>query len=385
VYPASIGILHQPKMNRARDTLFRVMLWCGMLVFAVALIPRLYRALPLNDFIEYWSAARLFITGGNPYSGAEMLRVEQSLGWSSPEALPMLNPPWVLTIFAPLAALPFRTAQILWFIVSAALLFASADLLWRYYGGRPDQRVVAWACAALFFPNPVALRMGQVAPIILFGLVAFLVSMRSRSPWLAGVALFVLGMKPHLLVPLGLVLMIWIIQRRNWTVLGGLTLVVAVATAVAIVVNPAALTGYIHLWANTPPVDLLRYRFGFEQTWLQLLPLVVGVGWVLIRWRRWGLRWDWGEQMPALLLGSLISAPYVWTFDQPVLTIALIRGAVAISKRRWWLIAAAFAAGDAIMAVLIFGEAPGYLFLWSVPFWALLYAAAMRREAKIEP
>ena len=89
--------------------------------------------------------------------------------------------------------------------------------------------------------------------------------------------------------------------------------------------------------------------------------------------------------MPALLLGSLISAPYVWTFDQPVLTIALIRGAVAISKRRWWLIAAAFAAGDAIMAVLIFAEAPGYLFLWSVPFWALLYAAAMRRKAKIEP
>jgi hypothetical protein len=363
--------------------LLRALLWCGMVLLAVALMPRLYRALPLNDFIEYWSAARLFITGGNPYSEAEMLRIEQGLGRSSPVPLPMLNPPWVLPVFAPLATLPFRTARMLWFIVSAGLLFASADILWRHYGGRPDQRMIAWACAALFFPNPVALRMGQVAPIILFGLVIFLVSIRSRCLWVAGVALFVLGMKPHLLVPLGLVLMIWIVHRRNWAVLGGIALAFGIATAVAAVMNPAALTGFINLWANTPPVDLLRYRFGFEQTWLQLLPMTLGGAWGFIRWQRSG-RWEWDEQMPALVFGSLISAPYAWTFDQPVLTVALIRGAVTICKQRRWLIAAAFAAGDAIVAALIFAEAPGYLFLWTVPFFALLYGAAMR-QPKIEP
>src|SRR5215470_8091828 len=101
-------------MNRARAALLRALLWCGMVLFAVALAPRLYRTLPLNDFIEYWSAARVFITGGNPYSEAEMLRIERGLGWTSPVALPMLNPPWVLPVFAPLAALPFRIAQMLW-------------------------------------------------------------------------------------------------------------------------------------------------------------------------------------------------------------------------------------------------------------------------------
>jgi hypothetical protein len=115
-----------------------------------------------------------------------------------------------------------------------------------------------------------------------------------------------------------------------------------------------------------------------------LLPMTLGGAWVLIRWQRSG-RWDWDEQMPALVLGSLISAPYAWTFDQPVLTVAVIGAAVTICKQRRWLIAAAFAVGDAIVAALIFAESPGYLFLWSAPFWGLLYAAAMRREAKIEP
>jgi hypothetical protein len=71
------------------------------------------------------------------------------------------------------------------------------NLLWRYYGGPPDRRLIAWTCAVLFFPDPVAFRMSQFSPIILAGLVAFLHCMRAQRRLIAGVSLFVLGIKPQ--------------------------------------------------------------------------------------------------------------------------------------------------------------------------------------------
>src|SRR5215813_8837089 len=195
-------------MDHVRDTVIRVVLWCGIIVFVAVLGPRLHRELPLNDFIEYWSAERLFVSGHNPYSASEMLDVQHGAGWESPQPLMMFNPPWVLPLLAPLAGLPFRTAQISWLVASVALLFVSTILLWRYYGGMPDRALIASACALLFFPNPVALRMGQLAPVILFGLAGFLLCVRSKRFWLAGVALSTLGIKPHLLIPVAVVVVL---------------------------------------------------------------------------------------------------------------------------------------------------------------------------------
>ncbi|MGH7874553.1 MAG: hypothetical protein ACREQO_20355 [Candidatus Binatia bacterium] len=36
----------------------------------------------INDFIEYWAAAKLLIAGGNPYSPEPLLLLQQSAGWS---------------------------------------------------------------------------------------------------------------------------------------------------------------------------------------------------------------------------------------------------------------------------------------------------------------
>ena len=37
--------------------------------------------MPLHDFMTYWAAGRLFLTGRNPYSMSAMLAIETSLGW----------------------------------------------------------------------------------------------------------------------------------------------------------------------------------------------------------------------------------------------------------------------------------------------------------------
>src|ERR1035437_1049838 len=41
----------------------------------------LFTPLPLFDFMSYWVAGRLFLSGANPYSGIAMLPIEHALGW----------------------------------------------------------------------------------------------------------------------------------------------------------------------------------------------------------------------------------------------------------------------------------------------------------------
>jgi len=188
-----------------------------------------------------------------------------------------------------------------------------------------------------------------------------------------------LGIKPHLLIPLGIVVVIWTIQERRWPILGGLVLALGIATIAAWLINPAALTGYINVWRNSPPGDLMRLRFGFENTWLQLLPAVVGIVWGFMRWHRYRTRWNWGEQLPALVLGSFITAPYGWTFDQPVLMTAVVCGGVSLAKNPSVRIIAAFVAGNLLVALLVIAQFRDASLLWSAPLWALLYAAAVRR------
>ena len=140
--------------------MIRVLLWCGMSVFAVALIQPLYRELPLNDFIEYWFAGRLFarqqtvIRARNARDsarrwlgiGSAAEDVQSSVGSAVNRSI-CSN---ALSISANLLADSGHHSAL-----------GSANLLWRYYGGLRDRRLIAWVCADLFFPNPVASRMGQ--------------------------------------------------------------------------------------------------------------------------------------------------------------------------------------------------------------------------------
>ena len=87
----------------------------------VARIKLLLTPLPMHDFVTYWAAGRLFLSGGNPYSISATYAMEQSLGWIYTRQLVMLNPPWVLPFVGLLALLPFEVAHHLWFAVSLIL------------------------------------------------------------------------------------------------------------------------------------------------------------------------------------------------------------------------------------------------------------------------
>ena len=78
------------------------------------------------DYIEYWSAVKLALTGGNPYSMDEMLKIEESIGWpgnSGLVGLPpnyahmMFNPPWSIFFILPLGLMDYVTSRAIFFLL----------------------------------------------------------------------------------------------------------------------------------------------------------------------------------------------------------------------------------------------------------------------------
>ena len=288
--------------------------------FLVRRIHLLFTPQPIQDFVTYWAAGRLFLTGQDPYSMNAMLGIERSLGWNYAHTLVMLNPPWTLPFVALLALLPFPAAHHAWLVVSVMLEIACALALWRYFGGEHRQRWIALVVVATFLPAATAEHMGQITPLILVGVTGFLVALCQKRYVLAGVCLLLFGLKPHLLYLVLLAILLWSIQMRKWVVLITPALCAAGASLAAIAFNRNVL-GYFHetvqAAVDTPcgVGGALRALFGVQHVWLQFLPSACGLVWFAWYWMRHRSAWVWEERVPLLLLVSIGTAPYFWAHD----------------------------------------------------------------------
>ena len=124
----------------------------------------------MNDFVEYWAAGALNLSGRNPYDPVLMLELQRSVGYAGDRALLMLNPPPVLTLVMPFGALPYRPAALLWLLLNTAALVWSCTILWDLAGGPRRLRWVAYICGVVFLPTLLALLLGQISILLLLGL-----------------------------------------------------------------------------------------------------------------------------------------------------------------------------------------------------------------------
>ena len=328
----------------------------------------------LQDFVEYWAAGHLNISGQNPYDSQLMFNVEQEVRPYLGQPIMMWNPPWTLTLAMPLGLLPCYWAHFAWLILSLTILLVGADFLWRFYGGILRYRGIAWFIAISFTPTLLVLEMGQITPLVLLGLIGFLfferqgrdyqlnrnegfrftptpgsetVDLASIKPkptmhladWLAGASLALVAIKPHLVYLVGLAILVWIVDRRRWSILWGAGTTLLVATIIPLACNPAVLEQYWFSLTHRPPDQFysptigtfLRLLLGPEKFWLQFVPVLLGLGWFAWYWLRRRGTWQWSEQLPVLLLASYLTSSYgTWPFDFVVMLIPLIVMAVRV-------------------------------------------------------
>ena len=336
-----------------------------------------------RDFIEYWAASRLLAYGGNPYSPVELMALQQSAGWNEPAPLIMWNPPWTLLVTLPFGLLDITTGQFLWLLAHVILILLSAKQLWKIYSKTAASTSrLSWVLALTFVPTAFVLIIGQITPLILAGLTLLLYSEQKQNPLAMGAALLILSIKPHLLYLFWIVWILWILEKRPWRVILGAALVGVAAAIIPLFFDAKIYSQYLALYGigDIPkPLDwpaptlrnVLRIFFHVDQTWLHLAPTFLAAAWSIDHWRRHKHYWRWIEQLPLVLLVSVASSFFVWTYDQVVVLPAIIEGAIWIRQssvpwHRFWA-ARIYIAINFCHLVLRFWLAEELWYFWLAP------------------
>jgi hypothetical protein len=332
--------------------------------------------------VEYWTAARQVLAGRDPYAAGPVFTLERQVGFAQSRALIMRNPPWIVPVIVPLGLLSFNRAQQLWFGLGLIAIFLSGRWCWELYGSETESVWIPGLVTGLFLPVAVALAMGQVSPLVLLGIAGFLYFEKRNKLALAGAFLFLVALKPHLVFLVWVALLCWSIRARTIRTIAALCSITALASVVATFLDHAIFSQYFNLMNSgvieevTPTVSgWLRLSLGRYYP-LQLLPALLALVWFFFHWRRFASRWQWSDEMPMLLLISILTISYSWFFDQIVLLPCVLQGAAwAMTARRGMLIgiAAFFLGINAAALALILEHRTTFWYAWTVPAWFLLY------------
>jgi hypothetical protein len=368
--------------SRSREPRWRGALWiaAAFVVFSIVLAAAPIQW-PLDDFAEYWAAGRLNAAGRNPYEPAAMLQEQRRIGWEQATPDMMYNPPWTLALAMPIGAMKFQAARSIWLPAQIFITLWCASILWILYGGTRHHTARACGLALLWMPTLVALRMGQLSPVILLGLVGFLWLLSRRRDVAAGVFFSMTAVKPQLVALVWVAFALWTIADRRWRVLAGAAAAIVAASLVAIWPNPAVFGQYQRLMASAPPTlafespniaTILRLAIGTARGWPQFVPTGLGAAAVGFMWYRRRAEWNWANELPSLVLLSCLLTSYGgWAFDLVVLLVPIVATAaiVACTGRRTLLVAGAalFAAISGVAFAMHAAHVPQALFLWMTP------------------
>ena len=153
-----------PRGSPARRTL-NLTLAALIVVAAFFQVSRLLQpdVLPVDDFVEYWSAARLWIGGGNPYDPQQLKALQDEVRTPDENEPPLLmyNPPYTLPLLWPFAGFSYPIGRLLWLLVQLGILLACVTLVWGMYDGPPGKRWVALMVPLVFVPTYMNLGIGQ--------------------------------------------------------------------------------------------------------------------------------------------------------------------------------------------------------------------------------
>jgi hypothetical protein len=345
------------------------------------------QALGLGDYIAYWSAGRVIARGGNPYSPEELLPLQEELGWPDDWPDIMYYPPWTLALVMPFGMLPFWASRLTWLLVHASIVVWCADRLWLYFGGPTCKRWLACALALTSVPTLIALRMGQIGPLLLLGITVFLLAERKNWDWLGGAALLLPAIKPQLTYLFGLAVLLWAIQRGRWRILAGAIGAAAVAWGIALWRDPHVWQhyrfAYVHppLGNVTPTIgSMLRLAFGEERIWLTFVPTIICLALFPLYWFCRRRTWSWEREISMLLVASFLTTVYgAWVFDIVALLVVVMQAAcwvVCFGSTAFQRAAlAGYIALDAVGLVMNLRQVAYPYYIWITPAILVGYLA----------
>lgn len=347
------------------------------------------------DFNVYYAAARLTLSGGNPYDysqlAAEITTVTEINN-------PYYYLPWFTWSMSPLAMLPYEIARTLWSLVNMALWFLSLFNLQKIVNWPPAgwRRWGVYLIVTILFAW-TTWGFEQVGILIFFLLTLSLLALKKENWLAAGIWLALLLFKPNITaLPIAAILL-WFILNRNWRP----AFVTALATILLLAVSflltpdwlqtlltPEKLTGLSYKFSESGGLDLIRYNTtlkdwlsvynvtGIPSTIIYAFAAILGLtilGWTVFRS-------DSLVQTTALaLVVTFAITPYALYYDYPALTLSLFY-TNDVTLRRPALKWIKFALNALVLLSLFVGTTISYRYWTTIAIAALmLFQYAARR------
>ena len=322
--------------------------------------------------------------GEDPYDATGTLRLERLAGRSTDQPEITFSPPVIFFLVAPLGLLGAKIGAVFWTILLVATLVTSIHLLWIMHGRASGELHLLCYC---FAPPLICLMAGQIGIFLLLGIVLFLF-LHKNWPFFAGTVLVICIVKPHLFLLFGTVLLLWMINKRQYRFLAGFGIGLFAACTFAIYLDPHAWSQYARMMAAERPTGgfvptlsgTLRLFVDRDAVWLQFLPVAIGCCWSI--WYFWSrrIRWNWSEQGLLLLAVSVVCAPYAWITDEsvllPVILAALYRAKNSGRSLLPFGIITAVALAEILRGIWIITP----YFVWTGPAWLAWYFYATSNQ-----
>ena len=330
---------------RVHALIFAVVGWMGVGIFLLAGPGdrSVFGPMKWGDFVHFYTIGRIALDRDVPVLyDADLQHAKQValVPASAPDLYVAPYPPQMAMLLAPFSRLPYHWAAMAWAVTTLAVYAWAVWMAWR--PGRAvlqasddaGAKEVTWlvGLSAVAFPplwHLVANGQSTAVPILAFVL-SWLALERDR-PFLAGVALGLLVLKPQF----GIVIAALAILTGNWRlIIGGLVCLAAQLGLVALWLGPSVIGTYVRwiVWYLPNVQDVIYPRphlLHSLQAMTRVLPGSLSLfTWAVLSalviwrtWRLWRVSSSWRVKMGALVLASVLVNPHVYAYDLSVLVL----------------------------------------------------------------
>ncbi|MBI3169438.1 MAG: DUF2029 domain-containing protein [Chloroflexi bacterium] len=347
-----------------------------------------------GDFIGYWSATHLFVSGENPYDPALMGMVQREIetGWDV--TIMVWNPPLLFVFLLPLGWMSFQVAKFIWMVANVAMILGSSLMLAELYlpNDRPEIRLLFFLFSVCLPQVISGLFMGQVTFLVFFGLTVSLFLLNKGRVFWAGAALALTLIKPHLVILSLVYLLIYMARKRQFAGWFGLMTVGTACMLVLFVFRLEWIQDLLEQMKSnptnwfTPTLGGLVSYLGISESLRYMILLFLPLP-LYLAWYRPEI--DSNRVVAFLTLLTVPLTFFGWSFDQVILLIpiAQVFAWVGFLEKRLlkvWLTASILIA--LIVAILYRLSSRNDVFqIWFPFFLWLIYFAAWRLSQTAMP
>lgn len=308
-----------------------------------------------TDFSVTYIGSRMVYLGLGPklYDLGEQGKLKKVL---LPDAEPLIfeHPPFEALLLAPLGALPYKTAYLIWGLINTAVWLMLPYLL-RPYATTPRDDLGYLVLWLIFAPLGVALFQGQSSLIILLLYSLSFIELKAGRDFRAGAIFGLALLKFQFAIPFALIFLF----RRQWRFMKGfMTAGAALGILSLVAVGWQGILSYVRLLAGIsshPDNSSLGAAIGmatvqgFAHAALGLLlgraavsVVVAIVSLFLIFWISW--RWKnvegdlaaFDSMFAAAIVVSLVTGFHMFTHDLSPLMLAILLVAAHLPARGRW-------------------------------------------------